>query len=123
MAAAYDVYAEQLYTVKEGFPLYEPDPGSQYDRVRVGDVGFVQYGFFQRMFNIFVDENDPINQGGVPENFSSVPAVYQATHERTPLGPGEICSTSVDQKGTSLTISASVYWTMIVIPWNSDSLT
>ena len=77
--AAYDVYAEQLYTAREGLALYEPDPGGQYDRVRVGDVGFLQEGFFNRMFNIFVDKEDPTNQGSVPENFSPIPAVYQAT--------------------------------------------
>ena len=74
MAAEYDVYAEQLYSIQQGFALYEPDPAGEYDHVRVGDVGFVQYGFFHRMFNIFMDEEDPINQLAVPDHFYPVPS-------------------------------------------------
>ena len=106
MAAEYDVYAEQLYSVHQGLALYEPDPAKNYDCIRVGDVGFVQYGYFHRMFNVFKDEEDPINQHSVPDHFDPIPDGNQAIYHRNQLPAGEICSTSIDSKGTTLKLSA-----------------
>lgn len=105
MAAAYDVYATQLYSVGEGLALYEPDPAGRYDRIRNGDVGFVQRGFFHRLFNIFADEEDPINREGVPAHFSPLGTQYRTTVERGPL-TGAIHSSSVRKLKGSLQTAA-----------------
>ena len=105
MAAAYDVYAEQLYTVKEGLALYEPDPAGRYDYIRIGDVGFTRRGVFHRLFNIFVNKEHPINRKGVPENFKPLDIQYSDFHNRNRL-IGPIRSSSVRNVGGS--VGASV---------------
>lgn len=104
--AVYDVYSQQLLSLNNGVALYEPDPAGQYDRVRVGDVGHVtMYGWFQRLFNVFVPEDHPINHLGVPEDFAPLPSSSQATFRRTPLGPGVMRSAKVCTVGGALEVS------------------
>ncbi|KAI5118155.1 hypothetical protein M0805_000534 [Coniferiporia weirii] len=108
MPPDFDVYAHQLFSLNHGYGLYEPDPGGQYDRVRVGDVGYVLYGGFQRLFNIFADEDDPVNHLGVPENFEPLPSASRATFRRTPLMPGAMCAiVPVVQAGASIELACS----------------
>lgn len=95
MPPQFDIYAHQLFGLNHGYGLYEPDPAGQYDRIRVGDVGYVLFGGFQRLFNCFVPESDPINRLGVPEGFEPLPAVSQVTYRRTPLTPGAMWSSKI----------------------------
>ena len=55
-----DIYAFELSKVGHGYPLYEPDPCGDYDRVRTGDVGHIVEGKFIRHFNIFYEETHGI---------------------------------------------------------------
>ena len=56
------IYDRQLSPLCEGYALWEPDPGREmYDHVSIGDVGYIQYGYFVRMFNVFLPWNDPLN--------------------------------------------------------------
>lgn len=65
--AAIQVYIDQLYKQGHGRPLWDPDSCEVY----VGDVGFFERdsGSFCRLFNVLVDEGDPLNNRGVPEDF------------------------------------------------------
>lgn len=67
------VYCSELRHLGHGLPVYEPNP-SGYDCVRVGDVGYVdKFGYFERVFNIFYPDDDPINaRYGVPDGFTAV---------------------------------------------------
>ena len=103
--ADHDIYAQQLYSVKYGLALYEPDPAEEYDHVRVGDVGFVQEGYFYRMFNVFHEADDSINSQGVPENFEPIEPKFRKVVKYSQIGPGEICSSSIVKAGASLSIS------------------
>ena len=40
-----------------------------YDRVRVGDVGYVKRGHFFRMFNVLLQADDDAQVYDVPEGF------------------------------------------------------
>jgi hypothetical protein len=70
--AHYDIYREQLANLHHGHALWEPDPGGQYDRVSVGDVGFIRSGRFHRLFNILLSEDDPSHELGVPDGFEKI---------------------------------------------------
>lgn len=73
MSDAYDIYAKRLFELKHGLPLYEPDPAGGYDKVRIGDVGYVQRGHFFRVFNVYEPEsNQIINCYGVPNDFENL---------------------------------------------------
>jgi hypothetical protein len=66
--AATQVYIEQLYKQGHGWPLWYPDSCEVY----VGDVGFFERdsGSFCRLFNVLVGEEDPLNNRGVPADFT-----------------------------------------------------
>jgi hypothetical protein len=57
----YDVYREQLTSLYHGHALWEPDPTNLYDKVSIGDVGYIKEGCFYRMFNVLLEWNDPSN--------------------------------------------------------------
>ena len=63
-----DIYREQLIPLDYGHALWEPSSvEGLYDRVTIGDVGYVMDGFFHRMFNVTLQWDDPSNQRhGVP---------------------------------------------------------
>lgn len=96
MQTAVDVYRECLRPLGHGYPLYEPNPAGEYDRVRIGDVGYVDnHGKFHRAFNTFVSADHAINCEGVPEDFIPVKAQWQKTHFLDRHPPGEMHSSSV----------------------------
>lgn len=98
--AEYEIYAQQLHCLGHGFALYEPDPAGKYDEVRVGDVGYVLYGNFHRLFNILHDEDDEsVHRMGVPEGFEPLAAELRETYKRTPLPSGVMCSSTVRHAG------------------------
>ncbi|KAF8269499.1 hypothetical protein EI94DRAFT_955083 [Lactarius quietus] len=67
--AYYDIYRDQLASVRRGHALWMPDPTGLYDQVRIGDVGYVRQGQFLRMFNALLPANDNSQVYGVPEEF------------------------------------------------------
>ncbi|KAH8103697.1 hypothetical protein DFH11DRAFT_1734619 [Phellopilus nigrolimitatus] len=98
--AEYDIYARQMYSMKRGLGLLEPNPAvHQFDRVRVGDVGYVEFGSFYRLFNIFYDSDHEINSRGVPDDFEPLPLNRQEVSTREPLMPGVRKSTGVRRVG------------------------
>jgi len=56
-----DVLREQLTSLSHGYPLWMPDPANFYERVSIGDVGYVKDGYFVRMFNVLLDWSNPSN--------------------------------------------------------------
>ena len=59
----WNVYREQLSSLHLGMALWEPQPVKDfYDRVSIGDVGYVQNGIFYRMFNVTLPWENPLNQ-------------------------------------------------------------
>ncbi|EKM58770.1 uncharacterized protein PHACADRAFT_85684 [Phanerochaete carnosa HHB-10118-sp] len=68
MGIAAEVLAQQLYHYGHGRALWTPEPAD--GDVYIGDVGYVdEDGAFQRLFNVTVDADHPLNRAGVPENF------------------------------------------------------
>ena len=51
----YNIYPEELRPLYHGLSLWEPSPiKNLYDKVSIGDVGYIHKGFFYRMFNVTV---------------------------------------------------------------------
>lgn len=69
----YSVYREQLTSLYHGHALWEPDPANLYEKVSVGDVGYVREGYFFRMFNVRLSWDDPSNRVlGEPDHYEPV---------------------------------------------------
>lgn len=101
------LYAQHLMAQGHGYGLYEPDPASMYDRVRVGDVGHISNGSFKPVFNILYLENDAVNINGVPAYFEAHPEWRENRHtqRRTPIPAGSMYSSYVHSCGGNLQIS------------------
>ena len=66
----FHTYREQLWSLYRGLALWEPNPGTLYDRVCIGDVGYVSEGAFIRMFNVRLPWNDDSNETfGIPDRY------------------------------------------------------
>lgn len=101
-----DVYADELRLLNRGYPLYEPDP-SNYDRVRIGDVGFIhRLGYYERVFNPFYSAEHPINaRFPIPEGTTVLDDKYQNSRSLAGYREGsQITSEHVQ----SIEISASI---------------
>ncbi|OCH91641.1 hypothetical protein OBBRIDRAFT_728460 [Obba rivulosa] len=57
---AYKIYAEQLFPLGHGHPLWEPEP-TRFGEVQIGDVGYMRGGAFHRLFNALRPADDPAN--------------------------------------------------------------
>lgn len=63
------IYAQQLFRLGQGYPLWQPEPAEGIE-VEIGDVGFLDRGGFVRMFNALRDPQDPLNATlGTPHDF------------------------------------------------------
>ena len=70
----FNVYRDQLASLSQGIALWDPTPHKKiYDKVSIGDVGYLQEGSFIRMFNVMLKWNDPSNRKlGVPEEYETL---------------------------------------------------
>ena len=59
----FNVYREQLSALCHGFPLWNPKPPKKiYNKVSIGDVGYLYRGTFIRMFNVTLPWDNPLNR-------------------------------------------------------------
>ena len=94
-----DVYHQELSSLVLGHALWEPDPGGRYDCVSIGDVGYVDQGYFVCMFNVLpTPQQDPGNSSSpnlrepAPNMMESEP--FQNTRT-TNFDNGSYCSRHV----------------------------
>ncbi|KAH9008538.1 hypothetical protein EDB83DRAFT_2235362 [Lactarius deliciosus] len=93
--ACYDTYRDQLASLYYGHALWVPDPSELYDRVRVGDVGYVKQGHFNRMFNALLPAKDDVQEYGVPEGFVPLNMGPFKNIRKLNLFQGDYCSNTV----------------------------
>lgn len=98
----YQLYQEVLASAGEGTPLWEPVSSPSHHTPSVGDVGYLRFGGFIRLFNAMLPPGHPDNEDGEPENY--VPLVVPATtvHQKI-IPPGVIAATGVQTTGVSHT--------------------
>jgi len=93
--AHFHTYREQLAHLYHGCALWEPAPAGLYDKVRVGDVGFVLHGHFIRFFNALLPADDP-NQGyDLPRDYVQLSMGPFGNIRTLTLPLGDYCSNSV----------------------------
>jgi hypothetical protein len=92
----FDVYHKHLSFLSQGCALWNPNPLKRiYDRVSIGDVGYIDEGAFIRMFNVTLPRDDPSN-GSLGE-----PIFYDRLNfggdliRRTTFDAANYCSSSV----------------------------
>ena len=97
---AWNVYREQLSSLYLGIALWEPEPVHRlYDKVSIGDVGYVYNGFFYRMFNVQLPWDNPLNQKiskDQPGNYEAMDADLFDIHI-TRFKKGDYYSSKVDR--------------------------
>ena len=102
-----DLYRNELTRLGYGKPIWEPNPDTLYDCVRIGDVGYFQNDQFLPLFNILAPSDSNRNRPlpfPQPTNFPALylPATHPTTQNRNPLQAGVYALES------SLTFAASV---------------
>ena len=107
----HELYAEQLLTYGYGYALYEPDPKAlrddAFDKVRVGDVGFIDgCGAFIRLFNVFMEPEDEINKNK-PPGFYPIDKESRQIRGYADVPNGLMASSSVSEKGGRLHINGT----------------
>ena len=103
MPTEQEVYRNELLKLGQGYPIYEPDPSGRYDRIRVGDVGFIdEFGFFHSIFNVFREATDINQRYGTPRDFVPLRGPACETYRRTPLRAGPMHSAHVRTIGGSI---------------------
>ncbi|KAH9171308.1 hypothetical protein EDB89DRAFT_1118253 [Lactarius sanguifluus] len=134
--AYYDTYRDQLASLYHGHALWVPDHYGLYDQVRVGDVGYVKQGHFNRMFNALLPANDPTQVFGVPEGFVTLGMGPFNNIRTLNLNHGDYCSTTVrvdhedrhQPAGPDEDTSASSFrcrrnkGAFLSLPFNADSI-
>lgn len=103
MPFAKDVYQKELLELGHGLPLYDPDPGTEYDKVRIFDVGYVdsRFGRFHRIFNAAPTKEHEVNhQHGTPAGFEPFQPRVPATYNGTALPAGHMHSSHVQAIGS-----------------------
>jgi hypothetical protein len=83
------LYRTELASLGYGRPVWEPDPGTLYDCIQIGDVGYFQNERFLPLFNI-LPPNDSNRNRRLPFPQPDFPALElpdncPATHNTTPL--------------------------------------
>ncbi|KAL5531819.1 hypothetical protein ACEPAF_5382 [Sanghuangporus sanghuang] len=93
-----ELYAHKQFKHHLGYGLFAPDPGDDYDKVRVGDVGYISHaGGFIRLFNAFHDADSPENQqSDLPEKFTPIAQQFRRLVVDRTLTKGHLVSESVD---------------------------
>lgn len=87
---ASDIYAEGLFHLGHGYPLWGPEPDETCGEVRLGDVGYIRDGHFNLLFNCMRGRDDPVNsKQGVPDNFE----IFSPPPNTTIQRPNEITAT------------------------------
>ncbi|KIJ56623.1 hypothetical protein M422DRAFT_22775 [Sphaerobolus stellatus SS14] len=102
--ANYHRYQESLTSAGRGTPLWEPSSTS--DPLRIGDVGYLSFGTFIRLFNATLPVGHPENHLGEPRSYTSM-KINPAHVRRSVLPGGIIASSGVQLASKGGTDSAS----------------
>lgn len=110
----YSVYREQLTSLYHGHALWEPDPANIYERVSVGDVGYVREGYFFRMFNVLLGSEHPSNRIiGEPEHYEPIDLGPFVNVRHSRLSRGDYHSRHVSTQEQNIGVQAQAPCVML----------
>ncbi|KAI0048468.1 hypothetical protein FA95DRAFT_1038514 [Auriscalpium vulgare] len=107
MPPSYKRYATQMHRCCFGYALWRPDPPRQHPPVAIGDVGYIRFGGFHRLFNIHLCEDDPHQSSSLPNNFERIPLDDSRIVE-SPLQRGSYRSKSIRATAAGVQMSTPV---------------
>lgn len=91
-----DIFRDQLATTypRDGHALWDPSPMSPDRPVVVGDVGFIRWGTFHRLFNALLPADDSSHELGLPEGYKPLQVAPRLTDHinRRRFSSGNYCS-------------------------------
>lgn len=88
------IYAQQLFKLSFGYPLWEPEPKAGQGEVETGDVGFLELGGFYRLFNAMKEAHE---QASVPDNFKKLDMNQPPARASNVIASGPLFSQSVHE--------------------------
>ena len=95
----YNIYPEELRSLYHGLPLWEPSPIEDlYDKVSIGDVGYVYEGFFYRILNVTLPWDHPSNTKFTLEPYEPLKPDEFANIRKATLARGDHTSLSVSKE-------------------------
>ncbi|TBU44308.1 hypothetical protein BD309DRAFT_42643 [Dichomitus squalens] len=108
MVSAWDIYAEQLFTLGYGHPLWVPEPCVESGEICIGDVGYLRAGGFRFIFSSMKEQDHPRNTRiGVPQGFQPFrPPGHQLVRRPNEIMQGQLHSANL--RSTSLSGGVSV---------------
>ncbi len=92
----YDLYSDQLRILKHGYALYEPEPNEGEGEVKIGDVGYIDFGRFMCFASVFTSEH------GIP----AIDEKHRAIIKLGKLDKGIMSSRSVHSERVELDLLA-----------------
>jgi hypothetical protein len=118
-----NVYRDQLTSLSLGLAVWNPDPPINpnppsdpyaahlprkiYDKVSIGDVGYLHDGTFIRLFNVMLPWDHPSNRTlGYPEPYESLDCGPFINTFRTNIKKVEHCSPSVSAEANDSNVHA-----------------
>jgi len=99
----WNVYREQLSSLHYGYALWQPEPvEGVYDKVSIGDVGYMHEGFFYRMFNVTLPWDDDLNKKlGQPDYYEQLKWGQFANVHKTSLENGDYRTPNVSSRANT----------------------
>ncbi|EMD35205.1 hypothetical protein CERSUDRAFT_116674, partial [Gelatoporia subvermispora B] len=95
---AHVIYAEQLFQLGFGMPLWIPERCSDNGGVLIGDVGFLKGGGFHRVFNARLPPSHASNRAhGTPYALPAEDGNETPKHTSISIGSGIMCSEGVSR--------------------------
>lgn len=99
------IYAQELLHYRFGTALWLPEPSPEWGPIRLADVGYIQDGKFNRLFNVSLPADDPSHKRlGVPDGFESLDSLELWSDARF-LDAGSLHSTSVQYASAGASLS------------------
>lgn len=97
--ADYDIFREQLAITFpiHGHALWDSSPmaARPVRPVEIGDVGFIRWGKFHRLFNSLLPADDPPHELGVPEYHEPLVPNLSNHINKSSLGCSHYCSRGI----------------------------
>ena len=92
-----ELFRDQLATTypRYGHALWNPSPTRSDRPVEVGDVGFIRWGTFHRLFNALLPADDSSHELGLPEGYKPLAPSLTNHINRRPFRCGHYCSDKI----------------------------
>ncbi|TBU25438.1 hypothetical protein BD311DRAFT_669637 [Dichomitus squalens] len=103
----WDIYADSLFHLGFGYPVWKPDPAPGCGEVDIGDVGWLENGEFHKLFNTTKAPDDP-QPRGIPDGYRTFDVERAFIHgPREEIQQSVLCSRSIERLDASAGLTAA----------------